>query len=210
MSASFYSVLAYIARYWFAVLVFIILWRAVLWLQKDADTKARRQSRLPDAGFIGEWVVLAPGDAMREGAALSAPRDGWMGSARGCDVRIRGAKVPPRAARFFLRRDGLHLQPERKSRIKVDGEPVRVEAILRHGATVTLGGITLQLRLFAGILLEGETIVDRRRMRTAPEESGAIFEEMPAQPMFDPVLIVSDETLQKFRRRKRAQKTPQK
>lgn len=169
MSDSVYAVIAYIARYWFAFLVVIIVWRAIVWLQKDADQKARTRMKLPDAGFIGEWVVLSPSGEMAEGDTLSAPRDGLMGSARGCDVRLRCEDVPARAARFFLMRDGLHLLPKKRWLLDVDGEPVLHEAVLRHGATVTIGEITIQLRLFAGILLEGEKVVSRAK-RSGMEE----------------------------------------
>ncbi|MDL2318047.1 FHA domain-containing protein [Eubacteriales bacterium OttesenSCG-928-A19] len=178
MNESVYSVVAYIARYWFALLALVIVWRAIVWLRQDAHRVARAKRKLPDAGFIGEWAVVASGTPEIEvGTLLRAPRDGWIGSARACDVRLRDERVPARAARFFLREDGLHLQPSRGGGIEVDGEPVQHEAVLRHGAMLAIGGITLQLRLFAGILLEGESpaapSVDRKgRLQTmeVPEE----------------------------------------
>lgn len=202
MNDSVYSVIAYIARYWFALLVIIILWRAVVWLQKDADKRAREQSRLPDAGFIGEWVVLRPGGEMQEGMVLSAPREGWLGAARGCDVCIRGPKVPARAARFFLRRDGLHLQPQRRDIIRVDGEPVQQEAVMRHGATLSVGGITIQLRLFAGILLEGETILQRGLADA--QMHGDVDGETSGLPT--PTLTVGDTTMNRIRGTRRGKK----
>lgn len=173
MSDSVYAVIAFIARYWFVLLAVVIVWRAIKWLRKDAEHVSRAQRRLPDAGYIGEWVVVAsnaPG--IEAGFVLPAARDGWIGSARGCDVRLQNAGVPAKAARFFFRPDGLHMQPQRSDSLLVDGEPVHREAVLRHGATLTTGGVTLQLRLFAGILLEGEALVPRkarRRRNTAPE-----------------------------------------
>lgn len=166
MSDAVYAVIAYIARYWFTFLAVIIIWRAIIWLRKDADRLSRVRRRLPDAGYIGEWAVVAsdaPG--VPAGMVLRAPRDGWVGSARACDIRLRDAGVPARAARFYLRPDGLHLLPQRSNQVLVDGETVQREAILRHGATMTVGGVTLQLRLFAGVLLSGETPVGRRQRR---------------------------------------------
>jgi len=216
MSDSVYSVIAYIARYWFAFLVVIILWRAIIWLQKDAGQKARVQSRLPDAGHIGEWAVLESAGEMPEGMTLAATRDGWMGSARGSDLRIRGEGIPARAARFFLRRDGLHLQPHGKSVIEVDGEQVQHQAVLRHGATVTIAGIvTIQLRLFAGILLEGETII--RRKKPQPLQQDLYNEEIDTHlpdmllpggiqlPL--PFMVVDKKTITRIRRRYRGTKT---
>lgn len=172
MSDSVYALIAFAARYWFAALGLVVIGGAVYWLYKDADRVARVQRRLPDAGFIGEWAVVAsdaPG--MPAGMVMRAPRDGWIGSARACDVRLKDVGVPARAARFYLRPDGLHMLPERSDSLLVDGEPVRREAVLRHGATLTVGGVTLQLRLFAGVVLTGETTEKkRRRKKQAPVE----------------------------------------
>lgn len=173
-----YAVIAYIARYWFALLTVVILWRAMLWIRKDADRMARMQRKLPDAGFIGEWAVIESGDeGLAKGAALSAPRDGWIGSARACDVRVKSRDVPARAARFYLRPDGLHLLPRHSGSILVDGEIVRREAVLRHGATLTVGGVTLQLRLFAGVLLKGEVPVKKKRARPLAARGAEALDE---------------------------------
>ncbi len=159
----FYSVIAYIARYWFAALGLTIIVRAVLWLRKESAAVQKAVGRLPDAGFIGEWAVVTSDEKrLPEGKTLPAPRDGWIGCARACDVRLPGGGVPNRAARFMLRRDGLHVYPRGKG-VLVDGEPVRREAILRHGATLSVGGVTLQLRLFAGVVLIGEAPIRRGR-----------------------------------------------
>lgn len=172
MSDSAYSVVAYIARYWFLLLALLIVWRAIVWLRKDADRVSRAQRSLPDAGYIGEWAVVAsdaPG--VSDDLVMRASRDGWLGSARACDVRLRDAGVPARAARFYLRPDGLHMLPTRSGILLVDGEPVHREAVLRHGATLTVGGVTMQLRLFAGVLLSGEKTARRQRRNLPPPET---------------------------------------
>lgn len=156
MDKQLYELIAYIARYWFALLMLVIIWRAVHWLRFNANRNALVKSMLPDAGFIGEWVVLRGEGQVHSGTTLSATRDGWIGSGRTCDVRIHAKGIPKRVARFYLRTDGLHLLPQKMGLIEVDGTQVQQEAIMRHGATMTIGDITIQLRLFAGILLAGE------------------------------------------------------
>lgn len=194
MDKSLYELIAYIARYWFALLMFVILWRAVHWLRFNANRNALVKSMLPDAGFIGEWVVLHGGDQLRNGAqvqhnaqphddsqlensasqgyavTLSATRDGWIGSGRTCDVRIHAKGIPKRVARFYLRPDGLHLLPQKAGLIEVDGAQVLQEAIMRHGATLSVRDITIQLRLFAGILLAGETPLQQQPQRTESQK----------------------------------------
>lgn len=179
MDASVYAVIAYIARYWFALLAVLIIWRAIRWLRQDIHRTARAQRTLPDAGYIGDWAVVAS-DAPRiqSGLILRAPRDGWIGSARACDVRLLHAGVPARAARFYLREDGLHVLPQRRGIVMVDGEPVQKEAVLRHGATLTAGGVTLQLRLFAGVLLSGETLTGSGRLRRKRPQPQPVVEEI--------------------------------
>lgn len=172
MNDSVYAVVAYFARYWFAGLAVIIIWRAIIWMRKDADRVSRVQRKLPDAGYIGEWAVVASEvQGIPAGLVMRATRDGWIGSARACDIRLRNAAVPARAARFVLRSDGLHLLPQRRGILLVDGEPVQREAVMRHGATLTVGGVTMQLRLFAGVLLEGEAVIrpSRRKGRHTEE-----------------------------------------
>lgn len=197
MDASVYAVVAYIARYWFALLAVLIIWRAIRWLRQDIDRTARAQRFLPDAGYIGEWAVVAS-DArnMPEGQILRAPRDGWIGSARACDVRVTHAGAPARAARFYLREDGLHLLPQRRDSIVVDGEPVQREAVLRHGATLTVGGVTLQLRLFAGVLLSGEMPVrGHKRQRPMPvyEEPDEEEAEIPYDQEIEQDILEEEE-----------------
>ncbi len=179
MKETIYPVIAYIARYWFLALLLVILWRAALWLRRDALGARQRASKLSDAGAIGEWAVVATGTPrVPEGAVFPATRDGMIGSARGCDVRLQSERVPGRTARFTLREDGLHIWPVRRGflakssdgaissnsrlgnqgTVRVDGVEVQREAVLRHGATLTVGSVTLQLRLFAGVRLAGETL----------------------------------------------------
>lgn len=154
-----YDLVAYIARYGFFGLMVVILWRAVHWIRYEASVKAIEKSMLPDAGFIGEWAVLYGAGKMEEGEILNAPGDGFLGSGRACDVRIPVKGVKKRVARFYFRRDGLHLLPFGGGEIIVDGRPVYQEAVLRHGAILTIEGIALQFRLFAGILLTGEAAI---------------------------------------------------
>ena len=168
-----YDLIAYIARYGFCALMLVILWRAVHWIRYEASVKATQKSMLPDAGFIGEWVVLYGDDKIEDGTILNAPGDGFLGSGRSCDVRIPVKGVKKRAARFYFRRDGLHLLPVGGAEVVVDGRPVQQEAVLRHGAVLSVEGVVLQFRLFAGILLIGEAAIGEpmEMERNAPREA---------------------------------------
>jgi hypothetical protein len=170
MNSPFYEVIAYIARYWFALLALCVLWGAVRWLRAE-QARARRDGKPSPAqagAVIGEWLVLSGGRArLREGATLAAPREGWLGAARGCAVRLKGRGMPARAARFALQADGLRLLPRRAGVIAVDGQPVRREAVLRDGAMLAIGDTVLQLQLLPGVIEAPKK--PKRRKKAAPE-----------------------------------------
>ncbi|MDR0928803.1 MAG: hypothetical protein LBM74_03705 [Oscillospiraceae bacterium] len=175
----FYEVLAYIARYWFALLALLVLFGAVRWLRAE-QARARRAgkaSSAPTDAPIGEWLVLEGGRArLSEGAVLAAPKEGWLGGARGCAVRLPGRGMPGRAARFALQADGLRMLPRRAGVIAVDGQSVRREAVLRHGAMLAIGETVLQLSLFAGVI---DPPKKSKRRRKAPKE--ALPPELPEE-----------------------------
>ena len=157
MNEEIYKVAAFAMRYWFLLLIIVVLLRSLRWLRHDARRSAKTLSRLPDAGSVGEWAVLScESGRLAEGDTLPLPQEGRIGRSRLCDVRVKDPSVPRQAARFCLLRDGVHLYPQARNEITADGEPVRREALLCHGSVLELGGVTLQLRLFAGIRLLGE------------------------------------------------------
>ncbi len=153
MNQDLYAVIAYSMRYWFLFLAALAVYASLMRIRRDAAARRRVLAGLPDAGLIGEWAVLDTQDNAVQ--LLEAPPDGWLGGGRMCDVRVRG--LPGLLARFSLEPDGLHVVPLRPGKMRVDGQAVRHTAVLRHGATLSANGVKLQLRLFAGVLLEGET-----------------------------------------------------
>ena len=154
MSREYYELLVLSARYVFALLGVVVVWRAARWLRQDSRQRRRVMRDLPDAGYIGALYVLeGQSKHLGPGDSLPLPAEGVLGSGAGCDVRVRHATVARRHALFELRRDGMHLRPHRDARLWVDGQPLPqgCQAILAHGALLTLGRVDLQLRLFAGV-----------------------------------------------------------
>ena len=154
MSQEYYELLALAARYAFALLSVIIVWRAASWLRQDSRRRKMVMSALPDAGYVGAlYVMEGQSKHIHPGDSLPLPVEGLLGSGAGCDVRVPHPTVSRRHALFEFRADGLHLRPHRDARLWVDGQPLPrgCEAILAHGARLTLGSVTLQLRLFAGV-----------------------------------------------------------
>lgn len=154
MSSEWYQVVALGARYWFALLGVIIIWRALRWQWSDSRRRKQVMRNLPDAGYIGTLYVLeGESDAFDEGDTINIPAEGVLGSAMGCDVFIPHPSVSARHMLFHLFPDGLHIRAYRDQQMVVDEEVLEPgeQAILLHGATLTVGAVVLQLRLFVGV-----------------------------------------------------------
>ena len=155
MPAQAYEIVALGARYWFAFLGVIIVWRSFMWLRKDAKQRRKRLRKLPDAGLVGELVVLAGSDTLPPGTVIPLPREGTLGSLRSCDVSIPCPGVLSRHGDFrFENGVGLIITPAPNSRVFVDGqepEPDQREWIMHHGSRLTIGDALLRMRLFMGL-----------------------------------------------------------
>ena len=57
-TAEVYELVAQAARYWFLFLMAIIVWRSYRWYRRDRRQAKKRLRLLPDAGYVGEMVVL--------------------------------------------------------------------------------------------------------------------------------------------------------
>lgn len=173
MSAGLYELIALGMRYWFALLGVIIVLRSFLWLRRDRRAERRRLRRLPDAGIVGELVVVTGSRELPEGAILSLPWEGVMGFNRGCDVVIPCPGVGARHLDFsFEERRGLLLTLRRRCTCEVDGELLTPRSKARkhpmlHGSILKIGQAELRLRVFAGIDVEHHV---------------QLAEELPPQP----------------------------
>ena len=85
MGSDVYEVISLAARSWFTFLGVLIVWRSFRWLRKDRKAKHRRLKQLPDAGMVGELVVLDGSNELPPGTALPLPREGTLGCLRTCD-----------------------------------------------------------------------------------------------------------------------------
>ena len=157
MSSEIYEVLSLAARYWFTFLGVLIVWRAFRWLRKDRRAKHRRLKQLPDAGMVGELVVLSGGGELADGCALPLPREGVLGSLRTCDVTLPAPGVAPRHLDFvFEDGRGLMILPRFHCEALVDGTPLDShsrpkDAPMHHGSRLQVGDAVLRLRLFVGL-----------------------------------------------------------
>lgn len=157
MPDDLYEILSLGMRYWFLLLGALIVWRSFRWLRKDRREKHRRLRQLPDAGMIGELVVLVGSDELPEGTAIPVPREGVLGFLRTCDVVVPVSGVAGHHIDFsFQDGKGLLITPWRGQTCQVDADELthRSRASrypMHHGSRLFVGDAVLRLRLFAGL-----------------------------------------------------------
>lgn len=157
MPQDIYSIIALACRYWFAFLGVLIVWRSFSWLRKDRRLKHKRLKTLPDAGMIGELVVLQGSDELPEDSYLPVPREGVLGYLRTCDVVVPVDGVARQHLDFsFVDGQGLLVYPRRGCSCMVDGELIADRRAarafpMRHNSLISMGDAILKLRLFAGL-----------------------------------------------------------
>ncbi|MHC1786165.1 MAG: hypothetical protein AB9880_03775 [Christensenellales bacterium] len=145
MASEAYELLALGMRYWFVLLGLAIVVRAGRWAWHDHRVYLRTLSKLPDAGYMGEIVNLASGEAQ------PLPREGVIGSGKTCDIRYRGLRR--RELTFELREgSGVKLAScHRRHQIGLDGTTLAHSSFALHGSQLDLPGYRLRLRLFEGL-----------------------------------------------------------
>lgn len=136
----------------------LIVLRAFVWLLSDRAEKHARLRKLPDAGLIGELVVLSTDSKeLSPGMSIPVPREGILGSVRSCDIVIPADQINKSHLSFsFLPGTGLLLRPFRGCEVLADGICMDARSDerahpLRHGSFLQIGETMLRLRIFAGL-----------------------------------------------------------
>ena len=174
MSYQLYELLAYLGRYWFALLGVLIMLRSFWWLHQDRKEKHRRLKQLPDAGLIGELQVLAGNEELPEGTLLSLPLEGTLGYQRGNDIVLPITGVAKQHLDFYFEAgSGLFLRPAYGCRCEADGTVIhrkgwRDQEPLRHGSILKVGAASLQVLLFEGIETGGHGQFQKLYEQDAP------------------------------------------
>lgn len=145
MPENLYQLLALAARPVFLILAALIVLRGARILLSQHHARKRLLRRLPDAGMVGEMRDI------ESDKSYPLPREGALGSGRGCDIRLKGLRR--RQVSFaFVEGKGVLLTPaRRRSATWLDGVPLDRPAYALHGALLRVGGYTLSIRLFAGL-----------------------------------------------------------
>lgn len=189
MPEKVYEIIALAARYWFSLLGLVIVWQSFIWLRRDRRDKHRRLRQLPDAGMIGEMVVIQGSDELPEGSTMPIPHEGVLGYLRTCDVVVPVEGVASCHCDFsFIPGKGLQVYPRGGNFALVDGEFVhkRKESKqhpMHHGSRLQVGEAVLRLRVFKGLEVERHSTVIPDDIPVPPQDwhdTTYIYHQVPA------------------------------
>ncbi len=173
MPAEVYEVLALLARFWFLFLMVVIVWYSYRWYARDRRVRKERLEELPDAGFIGELVVMQTCGGLKAGAVFSVPFEGYLGTLRTGDIHMEqaGESIAPRHIWFqYDRKRGLLLVPVGDNDFMVDelSSADHPDGLyVAHGSWLRIGDLLLRLRMFQGY--EAEKPVRNAAPAASPE-----------------------------------------
>lgn len=157
VSAEIYEVLALALRYVFAFLGILIVLRTWVHLLSHRREQRKRLRHLPDAGMIGEMVVLSDCRDLPADTRLPVPREGVLGSIRFCDLIVPCEGVRKQHLDFSWQDStGLLIHPRSGCEALVDGVPLScrsdpLSAPLRNGSLLQVGAAQLRLLVFVGL-----------------------------------------------------------
>lgn len=187
MPETVFEVLSQGMRYFFALLGVMLVWRAMAWQLAERRTRHRRLQRLPDAGMIGEMVVVRGCDDVAEGTTFPMPYEGTLGSARGSDLTLHCRGVVRRHLDFsFQSRCGVLLYVSPGQTCVLDGVTLNARSKPRqhpmvHGSVLEIGGCELRLRLFEG-LETGKKRLPAKKADRAPSVDDTVRYVPPYAP----------------------------
>lgn len=154
MPVEIYEIVALAARFWFLFLMFMIVWRSYRWYARERSQRKKRLRLLPDAGYIGELVVMQGAGDLERGQVLSVPFEGTLGFVRSNDLCIPAPGVANRHLWFsYDERQGLVMTPVGKNDFSVDQITIGESPeglCMAHGSRLYIGECELRLRMFAG------------------------------------------------------------
>lgn len=141
-----YELLSLIMRYVFVFLGAFIALYALGSMRRDARIYRRQLRSLPDAGKVGELFDR------EHNKHIPLPREGMLGSGRGCDAKLRGHGIAwNHAIVQFVSGKGLRVTPCLGKRICVNGKKHRGTVTLIHGDELVLGSNCYTVRFFKGL-----------------------------------------------------------
>ena len=157
VSPEIYKVITQASRYLFAFFALMLLLFALSWLYDERRKRRERLRYLPEAGNIGEMVVIAGSDQLPVDTWFPIPREGILGSLRSCDLVVPCPGVHARHLAFSWQDGtGLIIKPFPGCETFVDGVSLITAEksempVMVHGSCLQVGSAVLRLQLLSAL-----------------------------------------------------------
>lgn len=149
MDSELYAILALAARYFFVLLMLLVVFRA--WRCTVVDNRRAKLLRdfSPETGCIGEFIVNPKRGQKR--LTVPVPREGVLGRSSRADVMIRNKSLRRMHAFFEQREGGLFVRPYHGATFRVGGRESGEPLFLRDGDALTVGTLKFLFVLFDAV-----------------------------------------------------------
>ncbi len=205
VSPEIYKVITQASRYLFAFFALMLLLFALSWLYDERRKRRERLRYLPEAGNIGEMVVISGSDQLPVDTWFPIPREGILGSLRSCDLVVPCHGVHARHLTFSWQDGtGLIIKPFPGCETFVDGVSLITAEksempVMVHGSCLQVGSAVLRLQLLSAL-----EHTNRPFTVTAPsQEYAEIYASQQTQPYTpfpqESVLPFTDPPVQEYR-----------
>ena len=157
VSPEIYKVISTTSRYLFAFFALMLLLFALAWLYDERRKRRKRLRYLPEAGNIGEMVVISGSDQLPVDTWFPIPREGVLGSLRSCDLVVPCPGVRARHLAFSWQDGtGLIIKPFSGCETFVDGVSLLTAEksdmpVMVHGSCLRVGNAVLRLQLLSAL-----------------------------------------------------------
>ena len=193
MSPDLYAVLALASRYLFSLLGVLAALFAFLWIHVNRAERRQALREVPDAGTIGELIVISGNRDLPEGQVIPVPWEGVLGSVRACDIWIPDRDVRRNHLYFsYVPGSGLRIQPLSGCEAEINSAPLNCHSNpsrnpMKHGSFLKVGSAVLRLRVFPSLEPEATFFDSASAASFTPASAAPDFipQQMPA-PAFIP------------------------
>ncbi|MBQ3274113.1 MAG: FHA domain-containing protein [Christensenellaceae bacterium] len=142
MSPSVYEAIAFAMRYWFILVIAIILIAVIVISVREYKARKSVMSRM--AEFAGFLEIVGGADDLI-GEKFGICDENLIGSAYSCDICIPDKGVKKKHAVIYIRDDVIMVRPVGRSVILVNEDLVKGPHALRTGDVISLGNASLRV-----------------------------------------------------------------
>ncbi len=142
MNEAVFETISYIMRYWFILLIGIML---IGMFYISIREYRNRRTVLAELGRFLGYLEITDGPEDLIGIRIGVTDDNQIGSLSSSDIMIKANGVEKKHAKLYLENDGFILEPLGNGLTTVNGRKIRSKKAVRHGDYFEFGDIELFL-----------------------------------------------------------------